>query len=980
MADTKRTLSALSTLYADNIIGAISPNDLRDGFKSIYGNYNVVTTSADLTLDDDNIVVNCDTTTQSVTLTLPGANDVDSSGDTYNGKFYIIINSNDNDVILSSSSNIAGATTYTLTKNKTILLTSVGTSWEIFADKTVIDIESQASQSTQLISGGELSINDASNGIINIGASVGHIIDASDINDIQHNDLDAVATTYTIPLVDRQNNNVSYIYYYWTGSAFALAHKSTRLTASERRDYIELGAAVHSTAGGNIEFTNDFPLWGVSVKSQVDDLMEAIKAFNLSGNAISAASNDLTIAKSAGFIFKRAVSPNTKAPNEKSLGVLNSATNLFRYRLQDGTEFTTTSAIDPDNYDNNGTLDTVPQNDWSIQRLGIFSSNQIRIQYGQSTYNTKTAAIDGIFTESFTYEPNISENGVILAYVIVKQGATDLSDNTQAAFYQAGKFGGAFASGSGLVDLQEAYNNSTDPEIITSNGALTLKNGGSLDTDNVFEVQNLAGTETFSVLANGVVQLKSTTHASAVAGQLWNDGVKIISDGALKSNDTIGVGGSKTDSSISNWETSRFKPFVSESFGIFGDNVGAGGGFVTNAYWNGTGWQAPDSGKCQYALFSGGSGDYIMYGFEASAPFESITWSERFRIGAGGVLSLASTTNASPTAGQLWNDGTRLNIYGELLIDGGTNTNFRVGSNLSNLGGEPAFRVLTTDFATYIDARADSTGDGITFRCGNQTEQGFAREYMKVDPSTGNVNFKQVLNVEATANVSPSLADIWNESTRLNVRGDFHVNGDTLSVNGSGLTNNSRLLLGDETSDATDNQTGYRVLARSSEGDIFVDHKTKLTKVIKYRCGEGAEQGFTHTFMEVDPTDGSVTFPNSSFGVIDVDFGKKFAYNANDVMFRGLNDTGTSRWTTRKACTLASISYNWGTAPTSAYKFQYSINGGTWTDFNTSTIAANDQDGYQDSGSTISLSAGDYIEIRCDQSGTSPSLLAYFEE
>ena len=725
--------------------------------------------------------------------------------------------------------------------------------------------EVKASESTQLIDGGALGINDAVNGIVDVGASVGQVVDVSDINNVVKHSLDAAATTYTIPLVDRQNNVASYVYYYWTGSAFAISHKSTMLTDAERRDFILLGVAVHSTAGGNLEFTNDLPLWGVNVKSQLDDLMEGIKAFNLSGNVIGAESTNLNISKTAGDIFKRAVSPNTKNPNSKNLALLNSSTQDFRYRLQDGTEYAGTANVDPNNYDNNGVLTSVPTNDWTIQRVAIFSSNQIRIQYGQSTYNTKTAAIDGIFTESFTYEDNINANGVVLSYIVVKQGATNLSNSTQAVFYQAGKFGGAFASGSGLVNLQEAYNNSTIPQILTSQGALTLQ-GGQTDADKVIEVQNVAGTETFSVLANGVVQLKSTTNASPSAGQLWNDGVKIISDGALKSNDTIGVGGSKTDSSISNWETSRFKPFVSESFGIFGDNVGAGGGFVTNAYWNGTGWQAPDSGKCQYALFSGGSGDYIMYGFEASAPFESITWSERFRIGAGGVLSLASTTNASPTAGQLWNDGTRLNIYGELLIDGGTNTNFRVGSNLSNLGGEPAFRVLTTDFATYIDARADSTGDGITFRCGNQTEQGFAREYMKVDPSTGNVNFKQVLNVEATANVSPSLADIWNESTRLNVRGDFHVNGDTLSVNGSGLTNNSRLLLGDETSDATDNQTGYRVLARSSEGDIFVDHKTKLTKVIKYRCGEGAEQGFTHTFMEVDPTDGSVTFPNSSFG------------------------------------------------------------------------------------------------------------------
>lgn len=53
--------------------------------------------------------------------------------------------------------------------------------------------------------------------------------------------------------------------------------------------------------------------------------------------------------------------------------------------------------------------------------------------------------------------------------------------------------------------LQQIYDNSTDPEIITSSGALTLKNGGATDTDIVFEVRNLAGGTPFLVRGNGVI-------------------------------------------------------------------------------------------------------------------------------------------------------------------------------------------------------------------------------------------------------------------------------------------------------------------------------------------------------------------------------------------------------------------------------------------------------------------------------------------
>lgn len=64
---------------------------------------------------------------------------------------------------------------------------------------------------------------------------------------------------------------------------------------------------------------------------------------------------------------------------------------------------------------------------------------------------------------------------------------------------------------SAMPDLQEAYNNSTDPEITTDNGAVTFKNGGSLDSDNVIEVQNIAGTTTTAVTGDGQVQLDSAT-------------------------------------------------------------------------------------------------------------------------------------------------------------------------------------------------------------------------------------------------------------------------------------------------------------------------------------------------------------------------------------------------------------------------------------------------------------------------------------
>ena len=61
------------------------------------------------------------------------------------------------------------------------------------------------------------------------------------------------------------------------------------------------------------------------------------------------------------------------------------------------------------------------------------------------------------------------------------------------------------ATGGSGGDLQDAYDNSTSPEITTdaTNGALTLKRGSALDADNVLEVKNGAGTTTASVTGDG---------------------------------------------------------------------------------------------------------------------------------------------------------------------------------------------------------------------------------------------------------------------------------------------------------------------------------------------------------------------------------------------------------------------------------------------------------------------------------------------
>tara|TARA_R110000868_G_scaffold54239_5_gene169796 strand:- start:749 stop:1519 length:771 start_codon:yes stop_codon:yes gene_type:complete len=129
--------------------------------------------------------------------------------------------------------------------------------------------------------------------------------------------------------------------------------------------------------------------------------------------------------------------------------------------------------------------------------------------YGQTTYNSKALALEGLSGENHLLPPVLtSGDAILIGLVTLVENTTDLN-TTDALFQNASKFG-EFAKGGVAVTtttLQGAYNNSTPlAEILTNvtNGSLTVRNGTALaDTLFVYEGKNEAGTTTFSVDGNG---------------------------------------------------------------------------------------------------------------------------------------------------------------------------------------------------------------------------------------------------------------------------------------------------------------------------------------------------------------------------------------------------------------------------------------------------------------------------------------------
>ena len=292
-------------------------------------------------------------------------------------------------------------------------------------------------------------------------------------------------------------------------SVGAIVQQTSPFTPTQARDNIVLGVVVHVNFT-NVDTVNNEQHISYNVMSSLYDAIEAIGFFNESGNVFSANGANLNINKSVGVMFKMGSNYDTDVnnPHERTLAALNPA--QFQYRFSDGTSgILTETNIDPNNLDNGaGGLTAISANRWSIQRVYVFTSNNVKIQRGVTEYSTQSDAIAGISTEAYVTEPSIAANGLLRGWLIVKQGATVLN-GADALFLSAPKFGEGNAGATGSpIDLQEAYDNSTaNPEILTNatGGALTIKRGSAADTDKVLQTQNGSGSETFGVTGEGKV-------------------------------------------------------------------------------------------------------------------------------------------------------------------------------------------------------------------------------------------------------------------------------------------------------------------------------------------------------------------------------------------------------------------------------------------------------------------------------------------
>lgn len=203
-----------------------------------------------------------------------------------------------------------------------------------------------------------------------------------------------------------------------------------------RRDEVALTALIHAAGDGvitNISSDVQLAYWGI--QTQLD--MEILRGGINTGNIISANGVNLNLNRAVGTTSKPYFNAGTD--NKKPVTITNDADAAFDfiYQKQPGVTFLQFgNTIDPDNYDNAGTITALSNNKWTIQRVYFFGQTpSTAIMYGQNIYSSRAAAIAAINLEVFVTPSNVVD-AIWIASIILKKGTTDISDTGDNAIVQ----------------------------------------------------------------------------------------------------------------------------------------------------------------------------------------------------------------------------------------------------------------------------------------------------------------------------------------------------------------------------------------------------------------------------------------------------------------------------------------------------------------------------------------------------------------
>lgn len=228
-------------------------------------------------------------------------------------------------------------------------------------------------------------------------------------------------------------------------SAGTIIQQATNPTPQQRRTHIVLGATAQF--GGVIFIDQTLPVIQSQPANQLADLMDGLGPFSKTGNLVGPNGANLTMSKTVGTMFARAFSqvPTYLDPHNATL--VAQAPITCRRATATAVLAPLETLLDVANYDPGGLGVVTPvgggANTATNFRVWGFASNaasdQLAIQYGQTTHASLSAATQAIGAGAFTPNPLFAD-GALLGWISVIRTATDLSNPAEAVFTKAAKF------------------------------------------------------------------------------------------------------------------------------------------------------------------------------------------------------------------------------------------------------------------------------------------------------------------------------------------------------------------------------------------------------------------------------------------------------------------------------------------------------------------------------------------------------------
>ena len=336
----------------------------------------------------------------------------------------------------------------------------------------------------------------------------------------------------------------------------SLIQQITPFQGSDYQNYIQIGRILHQSGSvTNGSITSPSVAYGLNQWNEAFN--RAIGPLKISGHVLSPSGSTLGLIKTGGsaYVAGKNYTYDQNNPNITTLASDPDVTisKIYREYVSGSTPIIDSGVlnagyigVDPDQYVSNNSLISVTTDKFTVQRAFWFPNSVSRalyVYYGVAEYDSIDLAQAGISSEIFAEGANTLDTSILVAYIIVKKGATDLSNSLQAKIIQASTFRGIGASGGGAGGGGSTNPGGIDTYVQFNDGGSSFggdsgltynKNTDTLTATNISSTKGIFTSITGSLtkLSTGDSYLRAGTNIAITTG---SDGSVTVSSNTVGS-------------------------------------------------------------------------------------------------------------------------------------------------------------------------------------------------------------------------------------------------------------------------------------------------------------------------------------------------------------------------------------------------------------------------------------------------------------